>query len=89
MNRSIFFDSSDAYTFVEGWLCGKPVLGRDIPDVTRDFLGAGMKLDHLYRKFDDEAIRRVASFLKRPPRKLVEHNRKIVMKEYSLRAYAR
>ena len=77
------------YTFVEGWLCGKPVIGRDIPEVTRDFVAAGMKLQHLYREFDDEAVGRVAGFLKRPPRELVEHNRKIVMKEYSLRAYAR
>jgi glycosyltransferase involved in cell wall biosynthesis len=31
------------YTFVEGWLCGKPVIGRDIPEVTQDFVAAGMK----------------------------------------------
>ncbi len=77
------------YTFVEGWLCGKPVIGRDIPEVTQDFVAAGMKLDHLYREFDDEAVRRVGTLLARPPRKLVEHNRQIVLKKYSLRAYAR
>lgn len=77
------------YTFVEGWLCGKPVFGRDIPEVTRDFRTAGMIMDHLYREYDDEAVDRMAAFLARPPRKLIEHNRKIVLKEYSLRAYSR
>jgi len=77
------------YMFVEGWLCHKPVVGRDIPEVTRDFVTAGMKMGHFYRAFDDEAVRRVAAFLARPPRKLIEDNRKIVLKEYSLRAYTR
>lgn len=77
------------YTFVEGWLCNKPVLGRDIPEVTRDFVAAGMKMDHLYREFGDDAGRRVGTFLARPPRKLIEHNRKVVLREYSLHAYAR
>ena len=77
------------YTFVEGWLCHKPVVGRDIPEVTQDFVAAGMKMGHFYREFDKEAVRRVAVFLARPPRKLTEENRKIVLREYSLRAYAR
>jgi glycosyltransferase involved in cell wall biosynthesis len=77
------------YTFVEGWLCHKGVVGRDIPEVTQDFVAGGMKLDHFYREFDDDAVRRVAAFLARPSRKLIEGNRKVVLKEYSLRAYAR
>jgi glycosyltransferase involved in cell wall biosynthesis len=77
------------YTFVEGWLCGKPVIGRDIPGVTQDFVAAGMKLDHLYGKFDDKAVRRVRAFLARPSHNLIEHNRQVVLKKYSLRAYAR
>jgi glycosyltransferase involved in cell wall biosynthesis len=77
------------YTFVEGWLCGKPVIGRDIPEVTQDFIAAGMKLDHFYREFDDKAVGRIRSFLARPPRKLIEHDRQVVLKKYSLRAYAR
>ena len=77
------------YTFVEGWLCHKPVLGRDIPEVTQDFVAAGMQMDHFYREFDDKAVRRVAAFLARPWRKLVENNRKVVLKEYSLHAYAK
>jgi glycosyltransferase involved in cell wall biosynthesis len=77
------------YTFVEGWLCHKAVVGRDIPEVTQDFVTAGMQMSHLYREFDDEAIRRVAKFLARPSQKLIEDNRKVVLKEYSLRAYAR
>jgi hypothetical protein len=31
----------------------------------------------------------VAAFLAKPSRKLIEENRKIVLREYSLRAYAR
>lgn len=77
------------YTFVEGWLCHKAVVGRDIPEVTQDFVEAGMKMEHLYGEFDDEAVKRVARFLARPSRKLIEENRKIVLKEYSLRAYTR
>ncbi len=77
------------YTFVEGWLCHKPVLGRDVPEVTQDFITSGMKMDYFYREFDDQAVRRAADFLARPPRKLIEDNRKIVLQEYSLRAYRR
>ncbi|MBM3858211.1 MAG: glycosyltransferase family 4 protein [Verrucomicrobia bacterium] len=74
------------YAFLEGWLCGKLVVGRDIPDVTRDFTAAGMDLRHLYREPDPE---RLATFLARPPRKLIAHNHQVVMREYSLAAYAR
>jgi glycosyltransferase involved in cell wall biosynthesis len=77
------------YTFVEGWLCGKLVIGRDIPEVTRDFVGAGMDLRHLYRELDAAALRRMGRLLARPPRALIERNRAVVLKEYSLRAYAR
>jgi glycosyltransferase involved in cell wall biosynthesis len=77
------------YTFVEGWLCGKAVIGRDIPEVTQDFVRAGMKMDHFYREFDDEAVRGVGAFLARLPRKLIQHNRQVVLEKYSLRAYAR
>jgi glycosyltransferase involved in cell wall biosynthesis len=77
------------YTFVEGWLCHKAVVGRDIPEVTEDFVASGMKMGHFYREFDDEAVRRVAAFLAKPPRQLIEDNREVVLKEYSLRAYAR
>ncbi|MBN1845533.1 MAG: hypothetical protein JW810_07600 [Sedimentisphaerales bacterium] len=37
------------YVFHESWLAHKAVLGRDIPAVTRDFAGQGLKLDHLYQ----------------------------------------
>jgi hypothetical protein len=36
------------YVFHEPWLAGKAVLGRNIPNVTRDFCAAGMQLNHLY-----------------------------------------
>jgi glycosyltransferase involved in cell wall biosynthesis len=74
------------YAFLEGWLAGKLVVGRDIPEVTADFKAAGMKLDHLYREPDVEALRRL---LAHPPRKLIEHNRRVVLEKYSLKAYAR
>jgi glycosyltransferase involved in cell wall biosynthesis len=77
------------YAFMEGWLCGKLVLGRDIPDVTRDFVAEGMNLRHLYREFNTDAVKRIAAMLVRPPQKLIAHNRKVVLRRYSLEAYAK
>ena len=34
----------------EGWLCGKPVIGRKIPEITADFEANGMNFDHTYEK---------------------------------------
>jgi glycosyltransferase involved in cell wall biosynthesis len=76
------------YAFMEGWLCGKLVVGRDIPEVTRDFVAEGMDLRHLYREFNAAAVRRITSLLARPPAKLIARNRKVVLKKYSLKAYA-
>jgi glycosyltransferase involved in cell wall biosynthesis len=77
------------YAFLEGWLRGKPVVGRDIPEVTRDFVAEGMDLAHLYREFNDDAVKRIAGLLARPPRQLIERNRRVVLEKYALRAYAR
>jgi len=77
------------YTFIEGWVCGKLVVGRDIPEVTRDFVAAGMDLRHLYRELDAAAVKRTAQLLADPPRALIERNHAVVLEKYSLRAYAR
>ena len=37
------------YTFLEAWTAGKPVWGRDLADITRDFTRKGLHLDHLYQ----------------------------------------
>jgi glycosyltransferase involved in cell wall biosynthesis len=76
------------YAFVEGWLCGKLVLGRDIPEVTRDFVAEGMDLGHLYREPNDETVQKLAKLLENPPKNLIEHNRNVVLAKYVLRAYA-
>lgn len=34
--------------FMEAWLIGKPLVGRDLPDITVDFKQAGLNLDSLY-----------------------------------------
>ncbi|MGB0415756.1 MAG: hypothetical protein ACPGKS_02785 [Coraliomargarita sp.] len=34
--------------FLEPWLFGKVIAGRDIPDITADFKAAGIDLNHLY-----------------------------------------
>lgn len=34
--------------FLEPWLFGKTIAGRDIPDITKDFKEAAIDLDHLY-----------------------------------------
>jgi glycosyltransferase involved in cell wall biosynthesis len=77
------------YVFIEGWLRGKLVVGRDIPAVTNDFRGEGMDLRHLYRKCDAAAVRRMGMLLSRPPRGMIAHNRAVVLKKYSWRAYSR
>ena len=37
------------YTFLEAWTAGKPVWGRNLADITRDFTRKGIRLDHLYQ----------------------------------------
>ena len=34
--------------FMEPWLVGRPVIGRDLPDITQDFRDTGVVLDGLY-----------------------------------------
>jgi len=36
------------FAFIEPWYIGKAVIGRNIPNVTQDFMRAGVNLDHLY-----------------------------------------
>ncbi len=38
------------FAFLEPWLAGRPVAGRDIPAVTRDFKAAGVQLAQLYAR---------------------------------------
>ncbi len=37
--------------FLEPWTFHRPVIGRDLPEVTHSFQQAGIPLDHLYRTF--------------------------------------
>ena len=38
--------------YLEPWLAGRPVFGRDLPEVTAAFRAAGIALDHLYERLD-------------------------------------
>lgn len=38
--------------FLEPWLVGRPLVGRDLPEITRDFTAAGLGLGGLYRRLD-------------------------------------
>lgn len=38
--------------FLEPWLAGRPLAGRDLPEVTRDFTRHGIDLDDLYSRLD-------------------------------------
>jgi glycosyltransferase involved in cell wall biosynthesis len=38
--------------FLEPWLAGRPLAGRDLPEITRDFAAAGLDLGALYRRLD-------------------------------------
>jgi len=41
-------DEGFGFTFVEPWLAGNALIGRNLPRVTADFKNNGMQLDHLY-----------------------------------------
>ncbi len=36
------------FSFLEPWTAGKPLIGRNLPEITADFSEAGIELDHLY-----------------------------------------
>jgi len=36
--------------FLESWLSGRPLAGRDLPEITRDFRNNGVRLDALYER---------------------------------------
>jgi glycosyltransferase involved in cell wall biosynthesis len=38
--------------FLEPWIVGKPVMGRDLPEITRDFEANGIHLGNLYQRID-------------------------------------
>ena len=38
--------------FLEPWIIGKPVMGRDLPDITRDFAANGIEMGNLYQRID-------------------------------------
>lgn len=38
--------------YLEPWIVGKPVMGRDLPEITRDFEANGIRLGNLYRRID-------------------------------------
>ena len=38
--------------FLEPWLYNKPLIGRNISDITSDFTQQGIQLDHLYHRLD-------------------------------------
>ena len=38
--------------FLEPWIAGKPVMGRDLPEITRDFKANGISMDNLYQRID-------------------------------------
>ena len=67
--------------FLEPWLVGRQLLGRDLPEITRDFTASGIDLSALYQRLPipldwidstalrqrmDQALRRLASAYGRP-----------------------
>lgn len=38
--------------FLETWLAAKALVGRDLPEITADFVAAGLRLDHLRPRLD-------------------------------------
>ncbi len=67
--------------FLEPWLVGRPLVGRDLPEITRDFTAAGLDLGALYERLEvpldwldrdrlgramDQALQAVAAAYGRP-----------------------
>jgi len=40
------------FAFLEPWLVGRPLVGRDLPEITRDFAAAGLDLRALYERLE-------------------------------------
>jgi glycosyltransferase involved in cell wall biosynthesis len=38
--------------YLEAWMAGKPLIGRDLPAITHEFKSAGLQLDALYQTLD-------------------------------------
>jgi len=38
--------------FLESWLVGRPLVGRDLPEITRDFVATGLDLGGLYERLE-------------------------------------
>jgi len=38
--------------FLEPWLMGRPLVGRNLPEITRDFVAAGLDLEGLYERLE-------------------------------------
>ncbi len=38
--------------FLESWLCERPLAGRNLPEITADFIAAGLRLDGLYDRLE-------------------------------------
>lgn len=38
--------------FLESWLAGRPLVGRNLPEITRDFTAAGLDLETLYERLE-------------------------------------
>lgn len=69
--------------FLESWLAGKALVGRDLPEITADFRAAGLRLDCLHprlnvpvewigvadwqREFEQTYLQTLACFGRRPP----------------------
>ena len=68
--------------FLEPWLLGRPVVGRDLPEITGAFTGAGIRLDGLYARCEvpldevdlpglrerlEHALRATGAAYRRPP----------------------
>ncbi len=67
--------------FLESWLAGRPLVGRDLPEITADFRRQGLRLEHLGRSLCVPVVRTVgadrfvASFVESYRRVLGEYGR--------------
>ncbi len=101
------------FTFLEGWVAGKKVIGRGIDFIFEDLRGNGLELEHFYREIDidgkdfaDYSYEEQFELLEKADyemlkenlqkmidiiydgKDIVEHNKKKIIENYSLKAYA-
>jgi len=74
------------FVYHEGWLCGRPVIGRKIPEIVSDFEANGMNFNHMYDRlvvplsdFPDFEKRLNAAYKRQVRIKITQEGKKLTL----------